>query len=160
MTDDPMGDRSIEGRAANGEGDDAPELFPLGSLEGDGVTLKTIVKPSEKVETTVAMMSAEVPSSGGLLDPRREGMLLVTYELAQAPLVPKREGGRARCSTGCASAPRRPCSRRRQSSGPVATTTTGPESNGLSRARRPRDEHTQPIGGRCAVRDSTGSAGS
>jgi hypothetical protein len=96
MTDDPMGDRSIEGRAANGEGDDAPELFPLGSLEGDGVTLKTIVKPSEKVETTVAMMSAEVPSSGGLLDPRREGMLLVTYELAQAPLVPKREGDRAR----------------------------------------------------------------
>lgn len=78
-------------------GDDGftEELFPLGSIEGDSKTLKNLVKPGQKVEQTVSLMSAEVPiSGGGLLDPEREGLLLVTYEAAGYTQVPVREGDR------------------------------------------------------------------
>jgi hypothetical protein len=96
MADQPLDDGSIEGRAANGEAEqEAPELFPAGSLKGDGKSLKTLIKPGQAVKSTVSMMSAEVPiSGGGLLDPDREGMVLVTYELAKLEPVPEREGDR------------------------------------------------------------------
>lgn len=98
--DDPMGaGGSISERAANGEGaepdEEQPELFPQGSIEGDAKTLKTLIKAGLPVEQTVAMGSAEVPiSSGGLIDPEKEGMLLVTYEAAGYKPVPVREGER------------------------------------------------------------------
>lgn len=98
MTTDDNG--SIEARAASGEHEEGDEpqgeMFPLGSIEGDAKTLKTLVKPGQKTEQTVSLMSAEVPiSGGGLLDPEREGMLLVTYEPAGYTEVPVREGDRA-----------------------------------------------------------------
>lgn len=97
MADQPLeDDASITGRAANGEGDEPEiELFPQGSVQGDGKSLKSLIKPGHSVQPTVSLMSAEVPiSTGGLLDPEREGMLLVTYELAKLEPVPVREGDR------------------------------------------------------------------
>ena len=91
-----MSENSIAQRAERGEGtepeEEAPELFPLGTLEGDSKSLKTLIKPGLPVKTTVSMRKAEVPSSGGLLDPEREGMVLVTYALDGVQVVPTREG--------------------------------------------------------------------
>lgn len=98
--DDPLGvGGSISARAANGEGteDDGgePELFPMGSLEGDAKTLKSLIRSGQAVKSTVSMTGAEVPvRSGGLLDPEKEGMLLVTFEVAHYTPVPVREGDR------------------------------------------------------------------
>jgi hypothetical protein len=90
--------RSIAERAADGddgEPGEQAEIFPLGSIEGDAKTLKTLIRAGLPVTQTVAMGSAEVPiSSGGLIDPDKEGMLLVTYEAAGYQPVPVREGER------------------------------------------------------------------
>lgn len=76
------------------DGPPEDELFPLGTLPGDGVMLKTLIKPSHRVELTVSMMSAEIdaPKDQGLLDPDKEGLLLVTYEIANYHPTPIREG--------------------------------------------------------------------
>ena len=86
--------QSIEDRAANGDGSEQDELFPAGSVDGDGVTLAKLRKPGQSVEATVSLSSAEVPSGGGLVDPEREGRLLVTYEPGKVEEVPVREEGR------------------------------------------------------------------
>jgi hypothetical protein len=91
---DAAGDSSGEGR----EGDPQTELFPDGSVEGDGYSLRSVGKAGEPVELiTVAMSGGEVPmpKGSGLLDPHKEGMLLVTYEPKDGGLpVPTREGDR------------------------------------------------------------------
>jgi hypothetical protein len=101
--DEPLGDErpddrdseSIAGRAANGEGGDAEQdaatLFPMGQFEGDGVTLGKLVKPGQKVETTVALSKAEIPSSGGLIDPNKAGRVLISYLPGKVEEVPHRE---------------------------------------------------------------------
>lgn len=83
-----------EAQAKTGDGDDPGELFPIGTLPGDDLTLRELIKPHHKVEVTASLMAAEVPMTGGLVDPEREGMALVTYELAKPLLIPQREGDR------------------------------------------------------------------
>lgn len=72
------------------------EMFPMGTLEGDGVNHKNLMRANEPVEFTIAMTGGEVPSSsGGMMDPRKESMLLVTVEPEDGGLpVPRREGDR------------------------------------------------------------------
>lgn len=94
---DPLDDRddSIEGRAANGEnggGEFEPELFPTGSIDGDAKTIKTLIRAGMPVKTTASLMSAEVPTRGGLLDPERNGHLLVAFEVAKYEPIVEREG--------------------------------------------------------------------
>lgn len=89
----------LEGVAGDSSGDAEPaaELFPVGSIEGDGFSHKTMVKAGMSTEITVAMTGGEVPipNGTGLLDPAKEGMLLVTYEVADAGrAIPQREGER------------------------------------------------------------------
>lgn len=84
---------------SGGDPDPEPaELFPVGSIDGDGFTFKAIGNAKNPVtEITVAMTGGEVPipKGSGLLDPAKEGMLLVTYEVADAGrLIPQREGDR------------------------------------------------------------------
>ena len=85
-----LADRAAAGEAAEPE----PELFPIGSVDGDqGVTIKTLIKSGQEVQFTMSMRSAEVPVRGqGMLHPDREAALLVRVEPGKAELVPVREG--------------------------------------------------------------------
>jgi len=72
------------------------ELFPMGSLEGDEKTLGQLIRPNQSTEVTVAMTKGEVPSpTGGLLDPNKTALVLVTCEVGQYAEIPIREGTRA-----------------------------------------------------------------
>lgn len=90
-----MGD-SIAARAEQGEHEtDDAQLFPMGSMEGDKVTLSKIVKPGEKVSVEVSLRAASVPvAGGGLIDPRRDRKLLVTVEPGGPIMVPQRDEGK------------------------------------------------------------------
>jgi hypothetical protein len=85
---------SVADRAANDDGEPTQEeMFPKGVLEGDNkVTLAKLIRANESVEVTASLMSAEVPLRGGLVDPRREGKVVVSYEAARYIPVPQREG--------------------------------------------------------------------
>lgn len=70
------------------------EAYPLGSLEGDAkVTLRSLVKGGEPVEFTASMRAAEFPLRTGLVDFRKSGRALVTYEAQKIEVVVKREDG-------------------------------------------------------------------
>lgn len=87
--------QSIREMAENDAESGAGELFPLGSLEGDDAKLETMIRPGEKVTHSVTMNgTSKVPLTGGLLDIRKEHMLLVTCEVAHPIAVPDREGDR------------------------------------------------------------------
>jgi hypothetical protein len=88
---------SVADRAADGESDQL-EAFPVGVIEGDAkVTHKTLIRPGEAVEYTVSLGRAEVPMRGGLVDPRKAGRCLVSYEAADGGLpVPQREDGKVK----------------------------------------------------------------
>ena len=87
---EPESSRSIAERAIDPV---QVELFPAGTIAGDGKTLKTLIRANQAQEITTSMMSAEVPTPrGGLLDPERQGMLLVTYDWRSVPPVAVREG--------------------------------------------------------------------
>lgn len=94
--DEGGGVRSIGDRAGAGEHEQPEEeLFPLGSLEGDGKSLKTLLRGGLPVEVTTSILSAEVPiRGGGLLDPERAGKVLVSYEVAKVETVLIREEGK------------------------------------------------------------------
>jgi hypothetical protein len=97
MTDED-GNQSIREMAeADGAAADATELFPMGSLDGDEGSLDTMIQPGESVQYTVSMnATSEVPAPrGGMLDIRKEHLLLVTCEVAHPIPVPVREGDRA-----------------------------------------------------------------
>lgn len=86
------GARSIAERSEDGDGQ--LEAFPMGSVEGDAkVSLRTLIKSGETVENTASMRAAEVPLRGGLVDPRKAGRALVTYEVAKVEVVASREDG-------------------------------------------------------------------
>lgn len=70
---------------------DQGEMFPNGTLEGEGKTLKTLVKPGQAVETTVALSRAEVPLRNGMPDPDRPVRALVTGVFQKATELAKRE---------------------------------------------------------------------
>jgi hypothetical protein len=91
--DQGQGAGSITDRAANGEDAEPDVLFPMGQFEGDGVTLGKLVKPGEAVSTTVSLSRAEVPSSGGLLNPRKSGRVLIDYVPGKVEEIPHRVDG-------------------------------------------------------------------
>jgi hypothetical protein len=104
MAGDPMGEtdaRSISDRAANGDSETVEELFPVGAVDGDGVSLKQLVKPGHKVETTAALSRAEVPLRNGLPDPSRRLRMLVTGIPGKVHSLPLREDdGKPEAVTG------------------------------------------------------------
>jgi hypothetical protein len=78
--------------------DDDPEsdeeLFPHGSLDGDGISLKGLIKPGLPVEYTKSLLKGEVPGRKGLTNPEGERRAIVTHELAEVVIVIKREDGK------------------------------------------------------------------
>lgn len=81
MADDPLNDASAEERANNGEEPlTEEELFPMGALDGEGITPQTVVPRRAEPTVTVSIGKAEVPMrDGGLLNPNKLGRVLVTY---------------------------------------------------------------------------------
>lgn len=69
--------RSIEDLADDEQ--DQPELFPMGSLEGDDLTPARMIKKGLPVEVTASIGKAEVPLRGGMIDPNKRGRVLVSY---------------------------------------------------------------------------------
>lgn len=94
MPDDPQSIREMAD--ADAEQQTEAEMFPIGSLEGDEAKLETMIRPGEPVKITVSMNGTpEVPMPrGGLLDVRKEHLLLVTCEVESPIPVPEREGDR------------------------------------------------------------------
>lgn len=80
------------GDSSGGE-DPGPELFPEGTVEGDGLSLKNLIKPGQDVTMTIALMSHEIdaPKDGGLIDPDRKVFLLVEGVVAKPIPVPQRD---------------------------------------------------------------------
>lgn len=95
MSDEPQTIREMA--EADAEQTEATELFRMGTLDGDGITLADLIKPGEPVRYTVSMNGTseiEAPK-GGMLDMRKEHLLLVTCEVAHPTPVPQRTGDRA-----------------------------------------------------------------
>lgn len=94
----------LEALAGDSAGDDPePEMFPMGSVDGDGLALKHLIRPGQDVSYTISVMSAEVdaPREGGLLKPDQEAYLLMPIEPVKYIPVPQKEGERgARSVTG------------------------------------------------------------
>jgi hypothetical protein len=96
MMADPLGENgtagSIGDRAEGGEHQqDSEEMFPVGSLEGEGPDIRTLVKKGLPVELHFSLSKAEVPNRGtGLFDPNKYGRALVTFLPAAAPALPLR----------------------------------------------------------------------
>ncbi len=73
-----------------GDGEQS-ELFPSGSLEGDGLTLKQLVKAGQAQQVTTRLDGTEVPTpEGGLLHPEGLVKLLVTGEVKRYEPTPLR----------------------------------------------------------------------
>jgi len=87
-----MADNEVNGDGHESDPEEAQgEMFPAGSLEGEGKSLKTLHKPGQAVETTVALSRAEVPLRNGLPDPDRPVRALVTGVFQSAKTLAKRE---------------------------------------------------------------------
>jgi hypothetical protein len=82
----------IEARAEAGveEEDDGQLGFVVGD---EPLKLSKLIKSGIPVESEVSLMSAAVPTDG-LLDPTKEGVLLVSYSPSKYECVPVRENGR------------------------------------------------------------------
>lgn len=91
---DEVNGSTLDERASNGEGTEAEEeLFPLGSIDGDDKTLQTLFRKNLPTKVTTSIRAGEVGTPrGGLLDPERAGMLLVSYEYDHPEIVPEYEG--------------------------------------------------------------------
>ena len=77
--------------AGGGEDDPAEELFPHGSLDGDGINLKDLIQPGKPVEYTKSLLKGEVPGRRQLTNPAGQRRALVTHELAEVVIVIRRE---------------------------------------------------------------------
>lgn len=90
MTDDDFHDTSVESLADDGH--DELEMFPVGSIAGEGPSPQSLVNKGLPIELTVSMSRAEVPMTGqGLLDPNEGGRLLVSILPGKVDYVPVRE---------------------------------------------------------------------
>jgi hypothetical protein len=67
------------------------EMFPAGVLDGDGRTLKTLIRPGLPVELTCSIGKAEVPLRGGLPDPDKPVRALVTAVFHKAEPIAIRD---------------------------------------------------------------------
>jgi hypothetical protein len=76
---------------AEGEQPEPEELFPAGVLEGDGLSLQSLFKKGQgNVKVTVSVLSREFPApSGGLLNPERQGLALLTYRWQKPEPIPQ-----------------------------------------------------------------------
>jgi hypothetical protein len=79
--------------AAPNDPDLQTDLFPHGSLQGDGMDLKRLIKPGIPIEYTKSLLKGEVPGRKGLSNPEGERRAIVTHELAEVVVVIKREDG-------------------------------------------------------------------
>jgi hypothetical protein len=77
----------------NPDDNEQDELFPIGSLPGDGIDLKQLIKPGKPVEYTKSILKGEVPGRDGLTNPEGTRRAIVTHELAEVVIVIKREDG-------------------------------------------------------------------
>jgi hypothetical protein len=82
--------KTIREMAEGGAGEEAePELIPRGTVEGDGLGLLDIFRLGAKnVSSTCVVRGGEFDVPGGLLDPNREGILLMTYRYVKPEPVP------------------------------------------------------------------------
>jgi hypothetical protein len=67
------------------------EMFPDGALDGDGKSLRTLVKPGLVNETTCSIGKAEVPLRGGLPDPDKQVRALVTAVFHKTEVIATRD---------------------------------------------------------------------
>jgi hypothetical protein len=67
------------------------EMFPAGVLEGEGKTLRTLIKPGLPVELTCSIGKSEVPLRGGLPDPDKAVRVLVTAIFQKAEPIAQRD---------------------------------------------------------------------
>lgn len=90
---DEKGPRSIEQRGEEGDsGVPEEELFPQGSLPGEGVTVQTYAKKGLPTELRVSLSKTEVPLRGsGVPDPNKFGRAIVTYLPGKKHELPLRE---------------------------------------------------------------------
>jgi hypothetical protein len=93
------GSASIAQRARDGEEpEEEPELFPLGTLEGDPKkTLKNLLKAGATVKTSVSLTRAAVQNpTGGLFDPEEQVQVLVSVLPGHVKVTPEHidQGGR------------------------------------------------------------------
>lgn len=88
-----MADTALKSVDTDSDGEAQEELFPTGSLDGDGIDLKGLVKPGLPVEYTKSLLKGEVPGRKGLTEPDGQRRAVVTHELAEVVVVIKREDG-------------------------------------------------------------------
>lgn len=91
------GRRTVAEQAA--DGGEQGEMFPEGILAGDKKTLRSLIKPGQAVETTVALSRAEVPLRDGLPDPDKPVRVLVTARFHKCEPIAKREGDAEKVSS-------------------------------------------------------------
>jgi hypothetical protein len=91
--DQTSGPRSISERAEDGDaGVPEQEMFPSGSLDGEGVTPQTYVRKGLPTELRVALSKAEVPLRGsGVPNPNQFGRAIITYLPGAQKALPVRE---------------------------------------------------------------------
>jgi hypothetical protein len=70
------------------------ELFPNGTLQGDGITLQKFIKGGKEHKLAVKIKSIRVPSGAGLADPEKDTTLLVTCEPGKTITTPHKEEGK------------------------------------------------------------------
>lgn len=84
---------SIKDRAEAGEHEEPDvELFPVGSIEGEGI--KRLARPGKDNAFEVKIKAIGVPSRGGLADPEKVRTLIVSCEPGQSVEVPHKEDGK------------------------------------------------------------------
>lgn len=90
---DVLNGDSVAGRAEAGEHEqEAEEMFPAGTLEGEGPDIRTIVKKGLPTTLEFSLSKAAVPARGaGLYDPNKQGRALVTFLPGKHHPLPLRE---------------------------------------------------------------------
>lgn len=93
--DEPLApDQTIEEMAAQNGDHPEDERAAIFALDGDKqLTLAGLGPRTMAIESEVSLMSASVPCRG-LIDPNKEGRLVVSYVPAGYRYVPVREGGK------------------------------------------------------------------
>lgn len=84
-------DRAEAGEHTNGENDE--QLFPLGQLEGDGISPSKFRKPGKDVKAQAKIKAIKVPGGKGFADPERLRTLLVTVQPGKNEEVPHMRDG-------------------------------------------------------------------
>lgn len=85
----------MKDRAEGGEHEEPDvELFPLGSVQGDGVSLGKFVKPGKDNTSKVKIKAVKTAGGKGLADPDKLRTLLVSCQPGKVETVPHMEDGK------------------------------------------------------------------